>query len=376
LEIKTIEQSEYTTAYLTATPELSSGEQAAMVFAQVAKQLVRQGIQPISEKIYGRRSRTDDLLRQRHAAYEAAGIATDLPFTFLEGKPFHDGDLAGVQIWGIIPRASQHRMVESFSFGANQSGRVFTCGDCRLFYFPAFRGFDENGTLPDDRQVQAANLFEAAVAALSAQGLIYRQVVRTWIYLAHLLAWYVPFNDIRTARYRREGIGPEPAMAPYPASTGIQGQSGAEECLMDVLALQETGAGASRRAIQNSARQNQSMRYGSSFSRGMAVTSGGRKTVYISGTASIDPAGKSAHVGNAELQALETLLCLAAILKDEGGDLSHIVQATCFCKTPEAYLAFRNAADLLKIPAFPAVPVQADVCREDLLIEIEATAMI
>jgi len=81
-------------------------------------------------------------------------------------------------------------------------------------------------------------------------------------------------------------------------------------------------------------------------------------------------------VGNPELQVLETLLCLGAILKDEGGDLSHVVQATCFCKTPEAFQAFRNVTALLAMPAFPVVPVRADVCRDDLLIEIEATAMI
>lgn len=374
--LRIIEHGGFADCYLTGVPESSQDGGGAAVFAWAASQLAAHGVEPIYEKIYGRRSRTATILEWRRAAYEAAGVAADTPFTFLEGKPLHDGDLAGIQIWGVIPRDTPRPLVQTFSFGANQNGRVFTGADCRLYYFPSLRGLAENGALPDDRHAQAVRLFDAAVAALKEQGLTYRQVVRTWIYLARLLDWYVPFNNVRTERYRREGIGPEPHEAPYPASTGIQGQSGDEECLMDVLALQEIGAGAAKRAIQKSARQNQSMRYGSSFSRGMAVEFGGRKTVYISGTASIDPAGQSAHVGNPELQALETLLCLGAILKDEGGDLSHVVQATCFCKTSEAFQAFRNVTALLAIPAFPMVPVQADVCRDDLLIEIEATAMI
>lgn len=374
MEFKIIERGEFADCYLTGTPSAPEND-GASVFTWAATQLARYGVQPISEKIYGRRSARDGILQQRRIAYQTAGLAVDLPFTFVEGAPFHSGDFTGLQIWGVMPHDPRRQLVETFSFAPGQNGRVFAFDGSRHYYFPALRGLAEDGSLPAERRAQAQRLFAGAVNALSSQGLNYRQVVRTWIYLARLLDWYGEFNAVRSECYHREGIGPEPPAVLYPASTGIQGRADNEECLMDMLALVPAESVA-QRVIEKSERQNQSARYKSSFSRGMAVTLGGRKTIYISGTASINSAGDSVHVGDAEMQAVETLLCLAAILKDEGGDLSHIALATCFCKTPEAYAAFRNVTALLGVPAFPLVPVHADVCRDDLLIEIEAMAVI
>jgi enamine deaminase RidA (YjgF/YER057c/UK114 family) len=211
---------------------------------------------------------------------------------------------------------------------------------------------------------------------LKAHGLEYRNVVRTWIYLARLLEWYGDFNRVRTAHYQPAGLG-VPGGAAFPASTGIQGRFADEECLMDVLAFATDGTGkASAIPINHSPRQDQSFNYGSAFSRGMTLAVEGRRTVHISGTASINAAGASIHVGDAELQSLETLMCIAAILEEQGGSLENITSATLFCKNREAWEAWTRVSRLLKIPAFPKVCVVADVCRHDLLVEMEAVATI
>jgi enamine deaminase RidA (YjgF/YER057c/UK114 family) len=102
----------------------------------------------------------------------------------------------------------------------------------------------------------------------------------------------------------------------------------------------------------------------------------GRRTVFVSGTASINSAGASTHVGDAESQSLETLMCIAAILEEQGGALKDITSATLFCKNREAWEAWERVTRLLGIAALPKVCVQADVCRHDLLVEMEAIAVI
>jgi hypothetical protein len=50
-----------------------------------------------------------------------------------------------------------------------------------------------------------------------------------------------------------------------------------------------------------------------------------------------------------------------------------VIQATAFCKTAEIEKLFRkHCSDL----AWPSLAVIADVCRNDLLFEMEATAVI
>lgn len=157
--------------------------------------------------------------------------------------------------------------------------------------------------------------------ALVAHGMKYPNVVRTWIYVAHLLDWYGDMNRVRTAHYRSKGLGIEGGPA-FPASTGIMGRSGAEECLMDVLAVENLLPGrVVATPINRSAKQHSSFNYGSSFSRAMALEIEGRRTIHVSGTASINAAGQITHLGDAEHQCLETLLSIAAILAEQGGGL-------------------------------------------------------
>jgi enamine deaminase RidA (YjgF/YER057c/UK114 family) len=220
-------------------------------------------------------------------------------------------------------------------------------------------------------------MFANAEAALAAAGLSYGHVVRTWLYLARLLEWYRELNRVRSAHYAPVGFGTGPGSRPFPASTGIQGRSGAAECFMDLLALESTVPGAATaRPLLRSARQGESIAYGSAFSRGMTLAIEGRRTVHVSGTASIDAGGRTVHVDDREGQALETLLCVGSLLEEAGGGLGSIVSSTLFCKDREALEAFRRVTRLLRVPAFPVVPVLADVCRPDLLVELEAVAVV
>jgi len=255
-------------------------------------------------------------------------------------------------------------------------GRLWTGRGFRMLHLPSVRGLKPGGGLAGDAPAQADQMFTDAGLALRAHGMDYRNVRRTWIYLARLLEWYGEFNRVRNAHYQKAGFGKEGGAA-FPASTGIQGRSGDEECLMDVLAMDAEGpAYAAALPICRSPRQDASFNYGSAFSRGMAFEIEGRRTVHISGTASINAAGESVHGGNAELQSLETMMCIAAILEEQGGGLANITSATLFCKSRDAWEAWDRVSRLLKVPAFPKICVLGDICRHDLLVELEAVATI
>ena len=112
------------------------------------------------------------------------------------------------------------------------------------------------------------------------------------------------------------------------------------------------------------------------FSRASLVAAGGRALLLVSGTASI-VGHRTVHPGDAAAQARESLANIAAVLAEAGSRL----QAAAFRPGQLSYRAYvRHAAD------FPAVAgvlrevlgeaeivcLQADICRADLLVEIEA----
>ncbi len=217
-------------------------------------------------------------------------------------------------------------------------------------------------------------MFTAARAQLRACGTDYPSVARTWIYLKRVLDWYGEFNRVRTAYYQQWLPAEAEGTRVLPASTGIQGHSGSEECLMELLAA--GGPGVKVRPVLASSRQTSPLCYGVSFSRAMALEVDGLTALFVSGTASLDLRGRVLHRDLPEQQYVESMLGLASILESQGGSLEDVCSATLFCKNADVYSACLEVSRLLQLPELPVVPVLADVCRPDLLVELEAVAIL
>lgn len=380
LKVSRLERASHTEFYLVGSVEEAAPNTEEVVgaqYAEVAAILAADGIQPIQEKVYGLAGERDTIARIRADAFRKEGLDPAMPFTFLEGRPIDDSRYAGLQIWGVAPADGNKDLVTTVHHGGRVVGRSWTCDGFRALHLSGVRGTLPGGGLPSDVTHQAQQMFANAGAMLEAEGYNFLQVARTWIYLARLLDWYGEFNRVRTGYYTSQGMTGTPLDTVFPASTGIQGRTADEECVMDVFALAPADGGDVRvEPILGSWRQPPAFSYGSSFSRGMTIEIEDRKTVLISGTASINTAGETTRVGDAEGQCLETLQDIAAILEEQGGGLDSIASATVFCKTREVYDAFHNVTRLLQVPFASRVPVIADVCRSDLLIEIEAVALI
>ncbi len=360
-----------------AQADLPLREAAARLFRQLSEALRCDAILPLQEKIYGPAADREEILRIRAEVFEQEGLDPGLPCTYTTGRLDEDLGLAGFQIWGVTPNGEADVRVATVTSPEGVSGRLLEGPGLRMLFLSAVRGTHPDGSLPTGVAEQAERMFQNADSALSEHGFSFRNVPRTWIYLRRILDWYGEFNRVRLAFLQPRGFTGGKDSLPFPASTGIQGTGGTEECLMDVLAVEgETPEAATVRAIQESSRQDEPFAYGSSFSRGMALSYAGQELILVSGTASIDSAGHTLHGWEREAQILETLLSIAALLEDQGAGLKDIRSATLFCKDRETLDVFQRVTRQLGVEGLPVIPVLADVCRHELMVEIEALAVV
>jgi len=120
----------------------------------------------------------------------------------------------------------------------------------------------------------------------------------------------------------------------------------------------------------------------SSFSRGIRTELPGASLILLSGTASVDEAGRTVHTGDFAAQCLRTFRNLTRLLIAENASWHDVVRTTCYLRDIERdydlfnqiRTAFFRSAGLDPLPASTAI--QARICRSDLLVEIEAMAIV
>lgn len=120
----------------------------------------------------------------------------------------------------------------------------------------------------------------------------------------------------------------------------------------------------------------------SAFSRGTEVRLAGARLIFVSGTASVGPRGETLFPGDFRAQAWRAYDNARAVLRRAGADWRHVVKATVFLTDIRAhYEAFNEVRCAyfaqLSLAAYPASTcVEARLCREDLLIEMELIAAV
>jgi enamine deaminase RidA (YjgF/YER057c/UK114 family) len=159
-----------------------------------------------------------------------------------------------------------------------------------------------------------------------------------------------------------------------PASTGIQGSPAREDkdILLSFYAIR--AAKPLDVTLMTTPTLNEAWTYGSDFSRGLKAVEANRVSLYISGTASVDEEGRTAHLENVESQIERMLLNIETLLSEQNASFSDMVSAI-------TYLKNRKDADILRrilndrgLGDLPNALVEADICRDNLLCEMEAVA--
>ncbi len=357
--------------YVTCAPQdsLPTGDaaaQAAEVYRRLGGWLREQGAGGVQERIFGSLRDREAILAERQALVEGEDLEP-WPIAFVEGKPCDHEGLAGVHLYAVAgPRCSP------IHDKGRLCGIVFEHRDARHVYLSALPALGSTAT----RREEARALFERADEVLRGVGCSYADVVRTWLYVADILDWYDEFNAGRSAAYS-ELCPPDRAGSRWlPASTGIEARlPDSAHCLMDLFALGGPGRQAvSVEALRNP-RQCEAHSYGSAFSRGATVAFEGAETVYVSGTAAIDEAGRSVCHGDLPGQVIRTLENIASLLSTRQMTLDDLVSSTIFVKHgQDAELVRRLIADRGG-PLVDSVYVLADVCRPELLFEADAIAV-
>jgi enamine deaminase RidA (YjgF/YER057c/UK114 family) len=145
---------------------------------------------------------------------------------------------------------------------------------------------------------------------------------------------------------------------------------------MDLLAVVENDDMSSPVRKLTNRKQLDAFRYGAAFSRGAVIKDDDVSLIQVSGTAAIDDHGLSLYSGDVRSQINCTFDKIESLLGQEGASLGDIAAATVFVKNPEYASVFWKMAKDRGLEEFPAVCVVADVCREELLFEIDAEAVV
>ena len=219
-------------------------------------------------------------------------------------------------------------------------------------------------------EVQAREVFEQMEAALALAGFAITDLVRTWFYLSRMLEWYAEFNAVRNRFFTERGIFEHLV----PASTGIGARNAAGTALVAGALAIRSQAGRPRIYAVPSPLQCPALDYRSAFSRAVEVVWRDARLLLISGTASIAPDGHSAHRGDIHGQIALTMEVVAAILAAREMGWEHATRAVVYLKSLADAPAFADYCRVNGIPRLPAVLAETDICRPELLFEIEIDA--
>jgi enamine deaminase RidA (YjgF/YER057c/UK114 family) len=226
---------------------------------------------------------------------------------------------------------------------------------------------------PRSTAEQTRVVFGKLLEALADKGAtLARNCVRTWIYVKDVDVFYQDMVDARTALFEEHGLSRD---THYIASTGIEGACAHryDTVLMDAYSI--LGLDPAQVSYLNAFdRLCATKDYNVTFERGTRIAYADRAHDFISGTASIDPAGKVLHLGDVERQlgrALGNVDALLGSVDASLDDMSHFIvylRDPCDYPLVEDYFAER-------FPEAPRLILRGPVCRPEWLVEVEGIAL-
>ena len=239
--------------------------------------------------------------------------------------------------------------------------------------------------------------FEKVSQMLAKRNVRYDEVIRTWIYLGDIVGMegerqrYKELNRARTDFYTHFTFGmrrtpPGFDRPVYPASTGI-GTDG-KGVVVSCIALQTERPDVMLVPLENP-QQTAAFDYGRSYSpqspkfaRAMAVTADQSATIFVSGTASIT-SSETRYIEDIEGQTNLTLDNIEALISADnfknhnapgyGATLQDLALVRVYIKRQEEYAKCRAVCEA-RLGKRPIIYAIADVCRPELLVEIEGVA--
>jgi len=286
----------------------------------------------------------------------------DWPLTWLV-----EGSSERVLLGGVTAYAVGGMNVQRIRLAGRVVGSIFDDGYARHCFLGDLWPSDQKAP----PAVQARQTYEMIEAALCEVGMRFDHVARTWLYLDQILDWYGEFNQVRTQFYRERNIFDKLV----PASTGIgSGNAAGAALVADACALESRHPDVKIFAVP-SPLQCPALQYGSSFSRAVEVDMPDHRVLLVSGTASIEADGRTAHIGDIQGQIQRTMEVVQAILQSRGMDWRDVCRAVAYVKEAVYEPVFREMCIANGLQDLPLLVTENDICRDDLLFEIEVDAV-
>jgi 2-iminobutanoate/2-iminopropanoate deaminase len=279
--------------------------------------------------------------------------------TFIGQTPLAKDALLEVAVAAVVPRRSAHDMTRP---GARATVRRL--GDETSLHVGNVVGSGR------DAFAEAYDMFRVAGDVVAEAGMQFTDVVRTWIHVRDIGRDYDALNRARRQFFRDRGI------ERLPASTGVQGipPSDAHAFSMSLHAI------ASPRPLaitpMSAPSMNEAWSYGADFSRGLRVAGANGVTLHVSGTASIDEAGRTAHVGDFPAQVDRMLQNIGSLLERQGATFADVVSGVTYVRDADDAPALRSILRARGLDGFPCALVETPLCRREMLCEAEVVAML
>ncbi|MHC4186696.1 MAG: RidA family protein [Planctomycetota bacterium] len=356
IDVVTVSRPCFKKFYITAHP--NNGDNPLTIFEDISNFINEQNATIIAQDVFG----SCDLHNKGIENLENLFSKINWPVTWIEGNGSYGKKLTGTQIYAV-----SDGNVKPIKLDGQIIGNTFEDDDAQYCFLGDLRPTDT--TKPNSEQ--ALSTFNKIEKALELAEMDFSHVVRTWMYLDNLLNWYDEFNEVRNNFFKDFGISNKT----IPASTGIGVANPDGAALVtDVLALKSKNEKIKAFAVP-SPLQCPAVDYKSSFSRATEVVLSDHRRLYISGTASIDPQGETAYVGDVEKQIALTMEVVQAILQSRNMNWGDVSRAIAYFKNMDDSSLLKEYCRTNNLPHMPIAVAHGDICRDDLLFEIEVDAV-
>jgi len=233
--------------------------------------------------------------------------------------------------------------------------------------------------------------FKMALAILNGEGLSIKNIIRQWNYIENIAIVenvedapqnYQEFNDVRARYYDQVTFD-----RGYPAATGIGQNTGgviigfiavSDADHISIKPIANPGQIDAHRYSELVLEGNSEQKCTPKFERAKLVSIGSRNFIYVSGTASI-LGEETVHEGDVEKQTLTTIDNIRRLFTKENQDQLGLRFDVSQIRFSHLRVYVKNKKDIptvqkvcdAELKCKSSLFLESDVCRENLLVEIE-----
>lgn len=370
IAVKIVKDKNYSKYYFTVDfMDIESDFDLNEIYRILFTKLKENNLKIVYEKFFGKISYQRKWNKMRKRILEENNIET-APSLYIEGLSVKGSPMSGVQVYAVSideTCINYIRNRQGYCIGTEIINK-----DRRVLHL-----LENTESIPD-KENEYNNILQDFEDTILQYNFVCTDIIRTWIYLYDINSYYQNFNKARRDFFTKVGINYMPNANNLPASTCIEGYGVNKTSCMQVYCIDKQNSDIEISRVYNEY-QNEaagdSYIYKPTFSRGIIVNYEDLVELQISGTASINKDGNTIYINNPYKQIEYTLKNIENILRKADMDFSDLCHVTCFFKEPQYYNMFESILKSNHITKFPCNCVVGNVCRDDLLFEIDGIAV-